>query len=81
MADAVVELAAVLPEAGTTTFRDLTTGMADRIWVVVRFLAILELYKQGAVDLHQADSFGEIQVLWRTGTDFAGSDLVDAYEG
>ena len=81
VADAVVELAAVLPDAGTVTFRDLTTGVVDRIWVVVRFLAILELYKQGAVDLHQADSFGEIQVSGRPDANFAAGDLVDAYEG
>ena len=81
VADAVVELAAVLPDAGTVTFRDLTTGMVDRIGVVVRFLAILELYKQGAVDLHQADSFGEIQVSWRPDANFAAGDLVDVYEG
>ena len=55
--------------------------MVDRIWVVVRFLAILELYKQGAVDLHQADSFGEIQVSWRPDANFAAGDLVDAYDG
>ena len=81
VADAVVELAAVLPDAGTVTFRDLTTGMVDRIGVVVRFLAILELYKQEAVDLHQADSFGEIQVSWRPDANFAAGDLVDAYDG
>ena len=32
--------------------------------MIVRFLALLELYKQGLVDLEQASSFAELQVCW-----------------
>ena len=38
---------------------------ADRIHVVVRFLAILELYREGKVELQQGPTFGEIEVEWK----------------
>ena len=37
----------------------------ERIEVVVRFLALLELYREGKVELRQATVFGEIQVRWQ----------------
>lgn len=46
------------------TFRDLVADCEDRIHVVVRFLAILELYRERKVDLAQAETFGEIEVHW-----------------
>ena len=33
--------------------------------VVVRFLALLELYRDGKVELQQAATFGEIEVAWK----------------
>jgi segregation and condensation protein A len=62
--DAVTELLAELPGLGRTTFRQLTTGAQERLWVIVRFLAVLELYKQGAVELEQSENFGELGVIW-----------------
>jgi segregation and condensation protein A len=47
------------------SFRDLVADCEDRIHVVVRFLAILELYREGKVELQQAATFGEIEVEWR----------------
>jgi segregation and condensation protein A len=47
------------------TFRDLVADCEDRIEVVVRFLALLELYREGKVDLMQAATFGEIEVAWK----------------
>ena len=46
------------------SFRDLVADCADRIHVVVRFLAILELYREGKVELQQGATFGEIEVEW-----------------
>ena len=46
------------------TFRDLVADCEDKIQVVVRFLAILELYREGKVELQQARTFGEIEVEW-----------------
>lgn len=61
--DALVEVAAQL-RAGPTDFRSLCGGLVTRIDVVVRFLALLELYKAGAVDISQADRFGAIYARW-----------------
>jgi segregation and condensation protein A len=47
------------------SFRDLVADCEERIEVVVRFLALLELYRDGRVELVQADTFGEIHVEWQ----------------
>jgi segregation and condensation protein A len=49
---------------GEARFRDLVRDCRDRIHVVVRFLAILELHARGRVALRQADTFGDIEVRW-----------------
>jgi segregation and condensation protein A len=71
----------VLPEHGTVTFRQLVAGIADRIEVVVRFLAILELFKQGRVDLVQAERFGDIAVQWNPEAVVEGLGVIDNYDG
>ena len=81
VADAVNELIATLPTSGPTTFRRMTQHLDERLEVVVHFLAVLELYKQGVVDIDQVGAFGDIHVQWRTGADSADVDLVDVYEG
>ena len=88
VADAVTELADELPRAGRITFARLTTGLVERLEVIVRFLAVLELYKQGYVELHQADRCGDITIEWcgdpdayASGDEFDAFDIVDAYDG
>jgi segregation and condensation protein A len=44
------------------SFRSLVAGIDDRIEVIVRFLAVLELYKQGIVDVDQVQTFGDLTV-------------------
>jgi len=80
--EAVEELLDELPRVGRASFRELTADLVDRIEVVVRFLAVLELFKQGLVELDQAATFGEISVVWTGGEDVqAGAIPVDIYEG
>lgn len=62
--EVVEHLARVLPGAGRTTFRSLVGSGDDRLDVVVRFLALLELFRLGMVDLHQGHTFGELVVTW-----------------
>jgi segregation and condensation protein A len=82
VADAVAELVDELPRVGRISFRRLTAELVDRIEVIVRFLALLELFKQGYVELDQAERFGDIDVLWTGGADVDADELlVDAYEG
>jgi segregation and condensation protein A len=53
--------------SGPASFRELVADCEDRIHVVVRFLALLELYRDGKVELQQAATFGEIEIAWRQG--------------
>lgn len=79
--EAVEDLLAFLPEAGRVTFRRLTEGVADRMELIVRFLAVLELYKQGLVDLDQAVTFGDLEVCWVAAADREAFAGVDSYDG
>jgi segregation and condensation protein A len=86
VADAVEELVDELPRLGRTTFRSLTGSLVERIEVVVRFLAVLELFKAGYVELDQIGRFGDIHIVW-LGTDEEATtstdvlDTLDVYEG
>ncbi|MDQ3679330.1 MAG: segregation/condensation protein A [Actinomycetota bacterium] len=62
--DAVAQLSEELPGLGETSFRRLTNGLGERLQVIVRFLAVLELYKEGLVELAQGGTFGELRVRW-----------------
>jgi segregation and condensation protein A len=83
VAEAVAELVDELPRIGRISFRRLTADFTERLEVIVRFLAVLELFKQGFVDLDQVERFGEIEITWIAGADSVDSEtiLVDAYEG
>jgi segregation and condensation protein A len=86
VADAVVELLDELPRAGRISFSRLTSGLVERLEVIVRFLALLELFKQGAVDLDQPERFGDIEIVW-LGTERGDDDehaalaAIDDYDG
>lgn len=83
VSDAVLELVDELPNSGTVVFRTLTSGLVDRIEVVVRFLAVLELFKQGLVEITQARAFGDIELLWVGGdpADALSALAIDRYDG
>jgi segregation and condensation protein A len=53
-----------LARHGEARFRDLVRDCRERIQVVVRFLAVLELHARGQVALRQAVTFGDIEVRW-----------------
>ncbi len=83
VAEAVTELLEELPMVGHITFRALTGGLVERLDVVVRFLAVLELFKQGFVDLDQPRRFGDIEIVWlgRDRSELEELAGVDAYDG
>ncbi|HEX5586460.1 MAG TPA: ScpA family protein [Acidimicrobiia bacterium] len=60
--DAVDTVLRLLPASEPMSFRSLVAGVDHRLELVVRFLAILELYKQGMVDLVQFNNFGDLVV-------------------
>ncbi len=67
VADAIDAVLELLPEGASASFRDLTRHAASRLDVIVRFLAVLELYKQGVVDLDQTATFGVLTVVRHAG--------------
>jgi segregation and condensation protein A len=60
--DAAETVLRLLPESEPMSFRALVSGAPHRLEVIVRFLAVLELYKQGMVDVLQFTNFGELLV-------------------
>ena len=64
--DELGNVAAHIEREGQTSFRELVASCPDRIYVVVRFLALLELFRDGKVELAQAATFGEVDVTWVT---------------
>ncbi len=57
-------LADQLGRLGKMTFRQLAADCADTYEVVARFLAVLELYRDGRVWLDQVAQLGELHVSW-----------------
>jgi segregation and condensation protein A len=80
----VREHAAVLRErllrAGTASFRSLCRDCRSTLEVVARFLALLELYREGMVSFEQVQALGELTVRWTGGDRLAELD-VDEYAG
>ncbi|NMR20932.1 ScpA family protein [Cellulomonas fimi] len=74
----VREQAAVLVDrlrhGGASSFRTLVADAGSPLVVVVRFLALLELFREGAVGFDQVTPLGELTVRW-TGSD-AGDVVV-----
>jgi segregation and condensation protein A len=56
-----------LRRLGRATFRGLTADCAGTYEVVARFLALLDLYRDGAVSFEQLAALGELYITW-TGT-------------
>lgn len=81
--EAVEELVDELPRFGRVTFRRLTETLVERLEIVVRFLAVLELFKQGFIELDQPAAFGDIEIIWLGSPAFDGADLagIDSYDG
>jgi segregation and condensation protein A len=57
-------LAGRLRELRRATFRRLTADCAGTYEVVARFLAVLELYREGRVTVDQLSPLGELYVSW-----------------
>lgn len=81
--DAVGELIEELPGLGRVDFRTLTQGLVDRLEIVVRFLAVLELFKHGLLDITQVKAFGDIELEWVGGNaaEARTTIAIDTYEG
>jgi segregation and condensation protein A len=65
----------------TATFRELCADCANTLEVVARFLALLELYREGLVGFEQVQALGELTVRWTAGDEDGTALKVDEYAG
>ncbi|HUM87647.1 MAG TPA: segregation/condensation protein A, partial [Actinomycetota bacterium] len=54
------------------TFRDLIEDAENRMIVVGRFLALLELYRDGTVRFEQEKALAELSIVWEDDSDPSG---------
>lgn len=81
----VREQAAILADrlrrGGVSTFRALVADCETTLIVVGRFLALLELYREGAVSFEQAHALGELTIRWTGGAaDALDIDDIDEFD-
>ena len=63
----------------TMSFRSLVSDAENTLVVVARFLALLELYKDGSVRFEQVVALGELQITW-TGTEAGEISVSDEFD-
>ena len=69
-----------LKGSGTLTFRALAADAPDMMTRVARFLALLELFREGVVSFDQMTPLGELSIRW-TGTEDAEIEINDEFDG
>jgi segregation and condensation protein A len=68
-----------LRRAGAITFRALCGDSPDTVTTVARFLALLELFREGAVGFDQVTPMGELTVRW-TGAAEGAVEIDDEFD-
>jgi segregation and condensation protein A len=73
-------LRARLMRAGNANFRSLSHDCENTLEVVARFLALLELYREGLLGFEQMEALGELHVRWIGGQDAGAPEIeIDEY--
>ncbi len=63
----------------TSTFRALVADSPDTLTTVARFLALLELFREGVVSFDQVTPLGELSIRW-IGSDEGEIEVADEYD-
>lgn len=63
----------------TSTFRSLVADATSTLVVVARFLALLELFREGQIRFEQVVALGELQVTW-TGSESGEVKVSDEFD-
>jgi segregation and condensation protein A len=73
--DRIMRIVERIRQAGRTNFRTVIQDVRSRVEIVVSFLAVLELIKQGQVHAEQPELFGDIEIVptsaWRADQEVA----------
>ena len=67
VAEEAAKLVDSLRKSGRASFRTLINDAGSTLVVVARFLALLELYREGALRFEQVVALGELQITWIAG--------------
>jgi segregation and condensation protein A len=68
-----------LRRQGTSTFRALVSDATTTMVVIGRFLALLELFREGSVSFEQVAPLGDLTIRW-TGSEDGEIDVRDEYD-
>ena len=68
-----------LRRSGATTFRSLVADAESTLVIVGRFLALLELFREGVVTFEQESALGELRVRW-TGAEVGEVEVHDEFD-
>jgi segregation and condensation protein A len=63
----------------TVSFRNLVSDAESTLVVVARFLALLDLYRQGVLRFDQVMALGDLQISW-TGSDSGEIEATDEFD-
>lgn len=70
-----------LRSRGSATFRSLVANAENTMVVIARFLALLELYREGVVAFEQAAGLSELHIRWTAGGASVDVTEFDEQEG
>ena len=68
-----------LRKGRTLSFRSLIADASSTLVVVARFLALLDLYRQGALRFNQVVALGDLQISW-TGAESGDIETTDEFD-
>jgi segregation and condensation protein A len=68
-----------LRRSKSMSFRNLISDASSTLVIVARFLALLDLYRQGALRFDQVVALGELQIRW-TGSDSGEVEITDEFD-
>jgi segregation and condensation protein A len=79
VAEEAVKIVDELRRTGKSTFRHLISDANSTLVVVARFLALLELYREGVVRFEQVIALGELAITW-TGSAEGQIEVSDEFD-
>ena len=79
VAEEAITIVNELRRTGKSTFRHLISDASSVLVVVARFLALLELYREGVVRFEQVIALGELAVTW-TGSAEGEIEVSDEFD-
>jgi segregation and condensation protein A len=68
-----------LRRSKSMSFRNLVSDAENTMVIVARFLALLDLYRQGVLRFDQVMALGELQITW-TGSDFGEVEVTHEFD-